>query len=88
MKVTVDFSKFKSSIKPMNAVNNGPHVRYSNAEGSKQVAQFKKMNIPLVRNHDASFNAYYGGPHTVDVGSDEPLTLSRLDSNSPMTLKK
>lgn len=51
----------------MNAVNNGPAVRYPIAEGSKQVEQFKEMNIPFVRNHDAAFYAYYGGSHTVDI---------------------
>lgn len=67
MKVTVDFSKYTGNVKPMNAVNNGPAVRYPIAEGSKQVEQFKEMNIPFVRNHDAAFYAYYGGSHTVDI---------------------
>ena len=62
----IDLSKRGGSIKPMNAVNNGPigggvRKTYGNFE------TYKEACIPFARNHDASFFTGYGGEHTVDV---------------------
>ncbi len=62
----VDFSRTGGSIKPMNAVNNGPtapgvRLTYTSFDA------YKAAEIPFARNHDASFFTGYGGEHTVDV---------------------
>jgi hypothetical protein len=64
--LNLDLSKRGSAIKPMNAVNNGP----TNGGVRKQKSNFddyKELEIPYARNHDASFFQLYGGEHTVDV---------------------
>ena len=64
--LNIDLALRGGSMKPMNAVNNGPSspgVRdsYSSYE------PYKAAHIPYARNHDASFFTGYGGEHTVDV---------------------
>ncbi len=67
MKVTVDYSNVVNKIKPMNAVNNGPVYTKNADQNGGNLSDYKKANIPYARTHDASFNARYGGEHTVDV---------------------
>ena len=52
------------SVKPMHAVNNGP-VR--SHEQRRNFETFRELDIPYVRNHDASLSEAYGGAHIVDV---------------------
>ena len=54
-------------IKPMNAVNNGPAVANANEQTRGNFYEYKVLNIPYARTHDANHNSGYGGPHTVDV---------------------
>ncbi len=66
MLIHVDASKTCGTIKQMNSVNNGPsapNVRVNNNNFDKYMA----LEIPMARNHDASFYGGYGGEHTVDV---------------------
>lgn len=63
--IAVDFSKHLGEIKPMNAVNNGPHGM--SERGTTNFPDYKALEIPYARNHDASFYPAYGGEHTVDV---------------------
>ncbi len=62
----VDFSKTSGPIKPMNAVNNGP-TRCKELNSMGNVQEYKNLEIPYARNHDASFYGNYGGEYTVDV---------------------
>ena len=62
--IQVDFSKTNGPIKAMNAVNNGPVSK--SVRGMSNFEDYKALEIPYARNHDASFNAEYGGEHTVD----------------------
>ncbi len=62
--ITADFSKTQGTVKPMNAVNNGP---VKSTRGTGNMEQWKNLNIPFARNHDAGFYASYGGEHIVDV---------------------
>ena len=64
--IKVNFSNQTGIIKPMHAVNNGP-VPASREQTRENFDTFKALDIPYVRNHDASFFAAYGGEHTVDV---------------------
>ena len=52
--LTVDNSVIVGPVKPMNAVNNGPYI-----DDSRQMADFRILNIPYSRTHDAS-EGYYG----------------------------
>ncbi|MBQ7309068.1 MAG: hypothetical protein IJW87_02715 [Clostridia bacterium] len=63
--INVDFSIEKGPIKPMNAVNNGPHGM--SERGTTNFPAYRALEIPYARNHDASFYSGYGGEHTVDV---------------------
>ncbi len=63
--IQVDFGKTLGMIKPMNAVNNGPHGM--SERGTTNFPDYKALEIPYARNHDASFHSAYGGEHTVDV---------------------
>ena len=63
--IHVNFSEPKGIIKPMNAVNNGPHGM--SERGTTNFPDYKALEIPYARNHDASFYSGYGGEHTVDV---------------------
>ena len=63
--IHVNFSKTLGPIKSMNAVNNGPHGM--SERGTTNFPDYKALEIPYARNHDASFYSAYGGEHTVDV---------------------
>ncbi len=63
--INVDFSCKQGKIKPMNAVNNGPHGM--SERGTTNFPDYAALEIPYARNHDASFHSAYGGEHTVDV---------------------
>ena len=65
-KITIDLTKRGGSIKPMNAVNNGPAPKAVRTADSNFDA-YAALEIPYARNHDASFYGPYGGEHTVDV---------------------
>ena len=62
--VKVNFQTVTGPVKPMHAVNNGPIAK---EESFNNFEDFRELKIPLVRNHDASFCADYGGDHIVDV---------------------
>ena len=62
--ITIDPEKKFGSIKPMNAVNNGPVI---SVHGIDNLKLYQDAKIPYARNHDASFYSRYGGEHTVDV---------------------
>ena len=47
--INIDFNELHGKIKPMHAVNNGP-ARKKSAIFEK----FRELEIPYVRNHDAS----------------------------------
>lgn len=64
--VSVDFGKTVRAIKPMNAVNNGPHPKRADQTRSN-FDSYRAAKIPFARNHDAAFDSTYGGEHTVDV---------------------
>lgn len=61
----IDLTKTGGSIKPMNAVNNGPVGGETRNNGNFSL--YKAAEIPFARNHDASFCAEYGGEFTVDI---------------------
>ncbi len=63
----VNYNNKIASIKPMNAVNNGPVYTKNADQNSGNLADYKAANIPFARTHDASFFSRYGGEHTVDV---------------------
>ena len=64
-RIVVDISKTSGEIKPVNAVNNGPSG--TSVRGISNFEEYRALEIPYARNHDASFYANYGGEHTVDV---------------------
>ena len=66
-KITVDFSRELGAVKPMHSVNNGAVYKFAKDQRITNVHHFKAAGIPYARNHDASFNATYGGEHIVDV---------------------
>ena len=63
--VTVDPSAIKGSIKPMNAVNNGPDI-----DDEAQMKDFRILQIPFSRTHDA--NEGYYGKRLVDISAVFP----------------
>ncbi len=63
----IDFSKIYKPVTPMHAVNNGPVYKWRADQRITNIDAFREAKIPFIRNHDASFNATYGGEHTVDV---------------------
>ena len=65
-RIAIDFNQVNGKIKPMHAVNNGPKGSKVNPQKGNFV-YYEAARIPYARNHDASFNAGYGGEHTVDV---------------------
>ena len=68
-----DLSQKAGTFKPMNAVNNGPcHKRHTNRQLRSNFETYKAARIPYARNHDAAFNAEYGGEHTVDISAVFP----------------
>ena len=68
-KITVDFNKTVGTIKPMNAVNNGPKVPLDPSVGQNtgNFQDYKALEIPYARNHDAAHCMGYGGEHIVDI---------------------
>ena len=63
----VDFGTSRGPVKPMHAVNNGPIYKFTADQRVTNMDAYKAAGIPFARTHDASFNATYGGEHTVDV---------------------
>ena len=70
--VTVNLGEALGTIKPMNAVNNGPAVK---KPGGDQVRgnfeDYKAARIPFARTHD-SINCVSGGAHTCDINAIFP----------------
>ena len=64
--VEADPAAVLGRIKPMNAVNNGP-IKARSTQSRGNFDAFRALEIPYVRNHDASFCSAYGGEHTVDI---------------------
>lgn len=63
-----DLSKTCGAFKPMNAVNNGPcHKRHANDQKRTNLEAYTAAKIPYARNHDASFDSWYGSEHSVDI---------------------
>lgn len=62
VRVNIDVSDKTGVIKPMHSVNNGPV-----GGKSSNVEAYRAAGIPYARTHDSSFNAGYGGEHTIDV---------------------
>lgn len=58
-------SEIIGKMKPMHAVNNGPANGDGSARGNFET--FSELEIPFVRNHDASLSEAYGSQHVVDV---------------------
>lgn len=78
------FKKTTGMIKPMHAVNNGP-LRNIGGEPSRQgnFQKYKEAAIPYARVHDASFEAEYGGEHSVDIQAIFPdFTKNPYDEDS------
>ena len=65
--VKINFQKSVGRIKPMHATNNGPIYKVGEGMRITNLDAFIEAGIPYARNHDASFEATYGGEHTVDV---------------------
>ena len=63
--ILIDLQNTKGKIKPMNAVNNGPIG--DNVRKNGNFLDYKELEFPFARNHDAAFCDSYGGPYTVDV---------------------
>ena len=77
--VTVDPFAAVGSIKPMNAVNNGPSkARADQSRGN--FADFRAARIPYARTHD-SINQASSGGHTVDISAVFPDF--NADENDP-----
>lgn len=72
-KLNFDLSKKYGGFKPMNAVNNGPvYKRHVNDQKRTNIDEYTALNIPYARNHDAAFDANYGGEHSVDISAIFP----------------
>ena len=72
-KIKFDLTKTYSKFRVMNAVNNGPvHKRHANDQKRSNLEDYKAARIPYSRNHDAAFNAGYGGEHSVDISAIFP----------------
>ena len=79
--VTVDFTKEVGSIKPMNAVNNGPSVKKPGGDQKNgNFEDYKALRIPYARTHD-SVNCVAGGAHTCDIRAIFPDFAA--DENDP-----
>ena len=66
--ISVNLSKPTGElIKPMHSVNNGPVYKFAADQRITNIDAYRAAGIPLARNHDASFNATYGGEHIVDI---------------------
>ena len=67
-KISVRFDEECGRIKPMHATNNGPTKgRGFGSAKTRGFEDWREAGIPYARTHDSSFNAGYGGEHTVDV---------------------
>lgn len=64
-KVTVNFNENIGKIKPMHSVNNGSAYPKGRTRGNFET--FSELEIPYVRNHDASLSEAYGSQHLVDI---------------------
>ena len=65
--VTVDFTNEVGTIKPMNAVNNGPSVKKPGGDQKNgNFEDYRALRIPYARTHD-SINCVAGGAHTCDI---------------------
>ena len=73
--VTVDPGTIKGPVKPMNAVNNGPAW-----DSPQQKADFRILDIPFSRTHDAS-EGYYG-ERLVDISDIFPDFSKNPDKES------
>ena len=73
--VTVDPGVIKGPVKPMNAVNNGPAW-----DSPQQKADFRILDIPFSRTHDAS-EGYYG-ERLVDISDIFPDFSKNPDKES------
>lgn len=60
--INIDFNECQGKIKIMHAVNNGPATK-----NSACFENFSELEIPYVRNHDASLSEPYGPQHVVDI---------------------
>ena len=65
--VSVRLDNVTGKIKPMHSTNNGPKYKFAEDQRVTNLDAFIEAGIPYARNHDASFNATYGGEHIVDV---------------------
>ena len=65
--INFDLSKSVGKIKPMHSTNNGPLYKFAADQRVTNLGTFREAGIPYARNHDAAFNATYGGEHIVDV---------------------
>lgn len=64
--VTVDTAQVLGPVKPMHGVNNGP-IKAPPDQTRGNYPAYAAAKIPFARTHDSSFQAAYGGEHTVDV---------------------
>ena len=64
--VIIDSEKEQGRIKRMNAVNNGPLPK-TPEQPWENFEDYKALEIPYARLHDASFCSRYGGEHCVDI---------------------
>ena len=81
--VSVDFQSPAGVCKPMHAVNNGPVYKFAVDQRITNIDAFREAGIPYARNHDAAFNATYGGEHSVDVHAIFPnFDADPYDPNS------
>ena len=67
MKLHIDRSRIIGSIKPMNAVNNGPKYTDNADQNLTNLPAYRDAGIPFARTHDSSIDYSLGGEHTVDV---------------------
>lgn len=65
--ITVDLQNEAGKIKPMHGVNNGPVHSFAPDHRISNLDAYRAAGIPYARTHDASFDANYGGAHTVDI---------------------
>jgi hypothetical protein len=65
--ISFNFSETVGKIKPMHSTNNGPVYKFAADQRVTNLESYREAGIPYARNHDAAFNATYGGEHIVDV---------------------
>ena len=73
-KIVIDLKKPIGKIKPLNSVNNGPKVPLSPDVGQDtgNMADYRALEIPYARTHDAVFYPEYGGDRIIDITSIFP----------------